>query len=80
MQGLFSEEIWRDLLIFCPNNPIEICKSFIFQLKIRDVHLRYEDDTLNPACPFSFGVVIKELSAQSTDGEWVRFTFTFYWY
>ena len=42
-----------------------------FQLKIRDVHYRYEDDLLNPACPFALGVVIKELSAQSTDGAWV---------
>ncbi|KAL4233287.1 Vacuolar protein sorting-associated protein 13D [Mactra antiquata] len=41
------------------------------QLNIKDVHIRYEDDTTNLNCPFSFGVVIKNLSAQSTDGNWV---------
>ncbi|KAK3583966.1 hypothetical protein CHS0354_033760 [Potamilus streckersoni] len=40
------------------------------QLKVQDVHIRYEDDQLNPACPFAFGVIIKKLSAQSTDGTW----------
>ncbi|XP_053397933.1 intermembrane lipid transfer protein VPS13D-like isoform X2 [Mercenaria mercenaria] len=41
------------------------------QLNIKDVHIRYEDDVTNPGCPFSFGVVIKNLSAQSTDGSWI---------
>ncbi|KAL3882451.1 hypothetical protein ACJMK2_028789, partial [Sinanodonta woodiana] len=41
------------------------------QLKVQDVHIRYEDDQLNPSCPFTFGVIIKRLSAQSTDGTWV---------
>ncbi|XP_060085097.1 intermembrane lipid transfer protein VPS13D-like [Ylistrum balloti] len=39
------------------------------QLKIKDVHIRYEDDELVPNCPFAFGVTIKSLSAQSTDEE-----------
>ena len=43
-----------------------------FQLKVKDVHLRYEDTTTIPGCSFACGVVIKELSAQSTDGTWVR--------
>jgi len=41
------------------------------QLNVSDVHIRYEDTVTNPSCPFSFGVVIKKLSAQSTDSSWV---------
>ncbi|OWF52509.1 Vacuolar protein sorting-associated protein 13D [Mizuhopecten yessoensis] len=37
------------------------------QLKIKDVHIRYEDDELIPNFPFAFGITIKSLSAQSTD-------------
>ncbi|KAK3098591.1 hypothetical protein FSP39_021054 [Pinctada imbricata] len=40
------------------------------QLIVEDVHIRYEDDTLIPTCPFAFGIVIKKLSAQSTDKDW----------
>uniref|UniRef100_A0A2C9LEM5 UBA domain-containing protein n=1 Tax=Biomphalaria glabrata TaxID=6526 RepID=A0A2C9LEM5_BIOGL len=40
------------------------------QLNVKDVHIRYEDDTLNPACPFACGIVIKYLSVQSTDSTW----------
>ncbi|GFN93642.1 vacuolar protein sorting-associated protein 13d, partial [Plakobranchus ocellatus] len=40
------------------------------QLKVKDVHLRYEDDKMNPACPFACGIVIKNLSVQSTDSSW----------
>ncbi|KAL5009745.1 hypothetical protein ScPMuIL_012050 [Solemya velum] len=41
------------------------------QLNVKDVHFRYEDDQLNPSCPFACGVTIKSLSAQSTDGTWI---------
>ncbi|KAL8611446.1 hypothetical protein ACOMHN_014501 [Nucella lapillus] len=41
------------------------------QLKVKDVHLRYEDDRTNPACPFACGLTIKTLSVQSTDSSWV---------
>ncbi|XP_041352246.1 vacuolar protein sorting-associated protein 13D-like isoform X2 [Gigantopelta aegis] len=40
------------------------------QLIVSDIHLRYEDEHLNPSCPFACGVTIKKLSAQSTDGSW----------
>ncbi|KAJ8315854.1 hypothetical protein KUTeg_008004 [Tegillarca granosa] len=40
------------------------------QLKIKNVHIRYEDSELIPSCPFAFGITIKSLSAQSTDGSW----------
>ncbi|CAC5356846.1 VPS13D [Mytilus coruscus] len=40
------------------------------QLKIKDVHIRYEDDQLIPSCPFAFGIAIKSLSAVSTNGKW----------
>lgn len=41
------------------------------QLNVKDVHLRYEDDVTNPACPFACGVTIKTLSVHSTDLTWV---------
>lgn len=43
------------------------------QLNIEDVHIRYEDDELIPDHPFAFGIVIRSLSAQSTDSEWVSY-------
>ena len=45
---------------------------FLFQLNVKDVHLRYEDDTTIPRCSFACGVTIKSLSAQSTDASWVN--------
>ncbi|XP_048240313.1 vacuolar protein sorting-associated protein 13D-like isoform X2 [Haliotis rufescens] len=41
------------------------------QLHVKDVHIRYEDEYLNPSCPFACGVTIKNLSAQSTDRSWL---------
>ncbi|XP_076466689.1 LOW QUALITY PROTEIN: intermembrane lipid transfer protein VPS13D-like [Babylonia areolata] len=41
------------------------------QLNVKDVHLRYEDDKTNPACPFACGITIKKLSVHSTDSSWV---------
>ncbi|XP_038078266.1 vacuolar protein sorting-associated protein 13D-like isoform X2 [Patiria miniata] len=40
------------------------------QLKVRDVHIRYEDTTTIPNESFAFGITIKSLSAQSTDENW----------
>ncbi|WAR08719.1 VP13D-like protein [Mya arenaria] len=40
------------------------------QLNVSDVHLRYEDAITNPSCPFACGIVIKSLTAQSTDDSW----------
>ncbi|XP_064629557.1 intermembrane lipid transfer protein VPS13D-like isoform X2 [Lineus longissimus] len=41
------------------------------QLQINNVHLRYEDDCTVPGSTFACGIIIKSLSAQSTDGQWV---------
>ncbi|XP_075461165.1 intermembrane lipid transfer protein VPS13D isoform X3 [Ascaphus truei] len=35
------------------------------ELKIQDVHLRFEDDITNPSHPFAFGVCIKNVSVQN---------------
>ncbi|XP_069382319.1 intermembrane lipid transfer protein VPS13D isoform X3 [Paralichthys olivaceus] len=42
------------------------------ELKIQDVHLRFEDDFSNPEKPFSFGVCIKNVSAQNPSKESVQ--------
>uniref|UniRef100_A0A665WW62 Vacuolar protein sorting 13 homolog D n=1 Tax=Echeneis naucrates TaxID=173247 RepID=A0A665WW62_ECHNA len=39
------------------------------ELKIQDVHLRFEDDFSNPEKPFSFGVCINNISAQNPSKE-----------
>ncbi|XP_053704503.1 intermembrane lipid transfer protein VPS13D [Synchiropus splendidus] len=42
------------------------------ELKIQDVHLRFEDDLSDPEKPLSFGVCIKNLSAQNLQKETVQ--------
>ncbi|CAG5923536.1 unnamed protein product [Menidia menidia] len=40
------------------------------QVKISNIHIRYEDDVTNPSCPLSFGVSLKNLSLQTADENW----------
>ncbi|XP_028266472.1 vacuolar protein sorting-associated protein 13D isoform X2 [Parambassis ranga] len=42
------------------------------ELKIQDVHLRFEDDFSNPEKPFSFGICINKVSAQNPSKESVQ--------
>nr|XP_023697192.1 vacuolar protein sorting-associated protein 13D isoform X3 [Paramormyrops kingsleyae] len=42
------------------------------ELKIQDVHLRFEDDFSNPSKPYAFGVCIKNVSAQNASKEPVQ--------
>ncbi|XP_054466000.1 intermembrane lipid transfer protein VPS13D [Anoplopoma fimbria] len=42
------------------------------ELKIQDVHLRFEDDVSNPEKPFSFGVCINNVCAQNPSKETVQ--------
>lgn len=39
------------------------------QLKIQDVHLRFEDGITNPSHPFAFGICIKNVSVQNAVNE-----------
>uniref|UniRef100_A0ACB8EE41 Vacuolar protein sorting-associated protein 13D n=1 Tax=Sphaerodactylus townsendi TaxID=933632 RepID=A0ACB8EE41_9SAUR len=39
------------------------------ELKIQDVHLRFEDDITNPSQPLAFGICIKNVSAQNAVNE-----------
>ncbi|XP_054162795.1 intermembrane lipid transfer protein VPS13D-like [Oppia nitens] len=41
------------------------------QLKIRSVHIRYEDCSTIPGIPFAAGIIIKSLSVHSTDENWI---------
>jgi vacuolar protein sorting-associated protein 13A/C len=41
-----------------------------FQLQVRRVHLRYEDETSSPGRKFCMGLHIKEVSAKSTNAQW----------
>ncbi|XP_026177375.1 intermembrane lipid transfer protein VPS13A isoform X2 [Mastacembelus armatus] len=40
------------------------------QVKISNIHVRYEDDVTNPKCPLSFGVSLRNLSLQTADKNW----------
>lgn len=42
------------------------------QLKITDIHIRYEDSITNPKAPFSFGVTLHNLSVHTTDENWQK--------
>lgn len=42
------------------------------QIIVNDVHIRYEDQDANPSRPFTVGVMLENISAQSTDEDWVR--------
>jgi len=44
------------------------------QFFVDKVHIRYEDDVSNPNLPFSFGITLEHIHAQSTD-EWWKPTF-----
>uniref|UniRef100_G1SF78 Vacuolar protein sorting 13 homolog A n=1 Tax=Oryctolagus cuniculus TaxID=9986 RepID=G1SF78_RABIT len=41
------------------------------QVKISDIHIRYEDDITNRDKPLSFGISLQNLSMQTTDQNWV---------
>ncbi|XP_023658646.1 intermembrane lipid transfer protein VPS13A isoform X2 [Paramormyrops kingsleyae] len=40
------------------------------QVKISNIHIRYEDDVTNPTSPLSFGVSLQNLSLQTADENW----------
>lgn len=42
------------------------------QLKIKDIHIRYEDSITNPKAPFSFGITLHNLSVHTTDENWTQ--------
>ncbi|KAG2213335.1 hypothetical protein INT46_007194 [Mucor plumbeus] len=41
------------------------------QFTMKNIHIRYEDKISDPGHPFAAGITLKELSALSTDEEWV---------
>ncbi|XP_032873462.1 vacuolar protein sorting-associated protein 13A isoform X1 [Amblyraja radiata] len=40
------------------------------QVKITNIHIRYEDDITNPNIPLSFGISLQNLSLETTDEKW----------
>ena len=40
------------------------------QVTIKNIHVRYEDSVSSPGHPFAAGLILHELSAVSTDGNW----------
>nr|ODO02780.1 vacuolar protein sorting-associated protein vps13 [Cryptococcus depauperatus CBS 7855] len=42
------------------------------QIHVKNIHVRYEDETSTPEHPFAAGVTLKEFKAVSTDENWVE--------
>ena len=78
---------WSPLSISLPSNvianlqvgdsPYEMSHAHYWllcfaQVIVNDVHIRYEDRDAVPGRPFSVGVLLENISAQSTDENWVR--------
>lgn len=40
------------------------------QLKVKNIHIRYEDRTTNPGKPFCMGITLKSLTMVTTDETW----------
>lgn len=41
------------------------------QVKISNIHIRYEDKTTNVGSPFAFGITLGMLNVETTDENWV---------
>jgi len=37
---------------------------------VNDIHIRYEDSGADPAHPFAMGIMLENISVQSTDENW----------
>lgn len=84
-QALKQEQLARSELLYSgsPKSGEEAQKTESFmsslftriidnvQVTVRNIHIRYEDSLSCPEHPFALGVTLAELSAVSTDGEWV---------
>ncbi|XP_064629495.1 intermembrane lipid transfer protein VPS13A-like isoform X5 [Lineus longissimus] len=40
------------------------------QVFVKNIHIRYEDKVTNPDHPFAFGVILRNLSAETTNSQW----------
>ncbi|XP_063952525.1 intermembrane lipid transfer protein VPS13A-like isoform X3 [Lytechinus pictus] len=41
------------------------------QVKVCDIHIRYEDRTTNPKAPFALGATLQNISLETTDENWL---------
>ena len=53
------------------NMSLQLTMSHHPQIKITDVHIRYEDEEACPGLPFAVGVTVESISAQTTNDQWV---------
>ncbi len=70
---------WLSLLLFTEANSAET-RGFLDQLtdtilnnilvSIQRIHIRYEDKVTNPDHPFACGIMLKALSAETTNSAW----------
>ena len=65
---------WNPLTV--PNYLLLPCASLSFlslplQIVVNNVHFRYEDSEACPSSPFAVGVTVENISAQTTNDQWV---------
>ena len=53
----------------CHNMSLQLTMSHHPQIKITDVHIRYEDEEACPGLPFAVGVTVESISAQTTNDQ-----------
>ena len=53
------------------NMSLQLTMSHHPQIKITDVHIRYEEKEACPGLPFAVGVTVESISAQTTNDQWV---------
>ena len=57
-------------IFFCFLSVFIFSHYFFYQVKVCNIHVRYEDRYTNPKRPFSIGLTLQELLFQTTDENW----------
>lgn len=53
---------------FAEKMAMQVIKNL--QVKVKNIHVRFEDTFTNPDRPFGFGVTLSELAFETTDENW----------
>ena len=69
-QGLFWPAVYHILFFLSFINFSSFELILYFQVSIGRVHVRYEDMVTNPDHPFACGIMLKHISAYTTNSKW----------
>ncbi|EDO34505.1 predicted protein [Nematostella vectensis] len=68
-KAVSDKESKEDKDSFVEKLAMQVVKNL--QIYISNIHVRYEDTVTHPDAPFSLGITLENLSAQSTDENWI---------